>query len=76
MIDKQYHNSFMCSFDVDSMFTNVSLEETIDIAIKSKFWKNEKTNGLNKSKIREFESEIKKNECIFLFQWKLLQTFR
>ena len=32
MIDKQDHNSFICSFAIDSLFTNV--EETIEIVIK------------------------------------------
>ena len=39
MIDKQDPNSFMCNFDIDSLFTNVPLEETIDIVIKDVFGK-------------------------------------
>ena len=37
MIDKQDHNYFMCSFDIDSLFTNVSLEEAIEIMFKNVF---------------------------------------
>ena len=37
MIDRQDPNSFMCSFETDSLFTNVSWEETIDIVIKDVF---------------------------------------
>ena len=37
MIDKQDHNSFMCSFDLDYLFTKVPLEETIEIVIKNLF---------------------------------------
>ena len=33
MIDKQDNNSFMCSFDIDFLFTNVPLEETIEIVL-------------------------------------------
>ena len=34
MIDKQDHNSFMCNFDIDPLFTNFPLEETIEIVTK------------------------------------------
>ena len=37
MINKQDHNSFMCDFDVDSLFTNAPSEETIEIVIKTYF---------------------------------------
>ena len=36
MTDKRDYDSFMCSFDIDSLFTNVPLEETIEIVIKNK----------------------------------------
>ena len=49
MIDKQNHNSFMCSFDRDSLFTNVPLEETIEVVIKNVFGRKRKINGLSKS---------------------------
>ena len=39
----------MCSFDTDSLFTNVPLEETIEIVIKSIFGRKRKINGLSKS---------------------------
>ena len=45
MIDKQDHNSFMCSFDIDSLFTNVPLEETIEIVIKNVFGRKRKLMG-------------------------------
>ena len=53
MIDKQDHNSFMCSFDIDSLFTNVLLEETIEIVIKNVFGRKRKINGLSKSDFRD-----------------------
>ena len=37
MIDKQDHNSFMCSFD--SLFTNIPLEEKIEITIISNYFR-------------------------------------
>ena len=46
-------NSFMCSFDIDSLFTNILLEETIEIVIKSVFGRKRKINGLNKSDFRD-----------------------
>ena len=51
MIDKQDHNSFMCSFDIDSLFTNVPLEETIQI--KNVFGRKRKINGLSKKNFRD-----------------------
>ena len=54
MIDQQEHNSFMCSFDIDSLFTNVPLEETVEIVIKNVFGRKRKINRLNKSDFRDF----------------------
>ena len=51
--DKRDHNSFMCSFDIDSLVTNVPLEETIEIVIKNVFGKKRKMNGLSKSDFRD-----------------------
>ena len=53
MIDKQDHNSFMCSFDIDSLLTNVRLDETIEIVIKNVFGRKRKINGLSKSDFRD-----------------------
>ena len=49
MIDKQDNNSFLCSFDIDSLFTNVPLEETIEIVIKNVFGRKKEINGFSKS---------------------------
>ena len=66
MIDQQDYNSFMYSFDIDSLFTNVPLEETIEILIKNVFGKKRKTNGLSKS---DFQDLLKLTifGCRFLF---------
>ena len=54
MIDKLDHNSFMCSFDIDFLFTNVPLEEKINIMmIKNVFGRKRKINGLSKSDLRD-----------------------
>ena len=53
MIDKQDHNSFKCSFDIDSLFTNVPLEVTIETVIKKVFGRKRKINGLRKSDFRD-----------------------
>ena len=53
MINQQDHNYFMCSFDKDSSFTNVQLEETIEIVIKNVFDRKRKINGLSKSDFRD-----------------------
>ena len=66
MIDKQDYNSFMCSFDIDSLFTNVPLEETIEILIKNAFSKKSETNESSKS---DFQDLLKLTifGCRFLF---------
>ena len=53
MSNKQDHNFFMCSFEIDSLFMNVSLEETKEIVIKNVFGRKRKINGLGKSDIRD-----------------------
>ena len=53
MIHKHDHNSFMCSFDIDSLFTNVPLEEAIGIVMKSLFGRKRKLNDLNKNDFQE-----------------------
>ena len=52
MINKPDHNSFMCSFDIDSLFTDVPVEEIIEIVIKNWFGRRRKINGLSKSDFR------------------------
>ena len=53
MVDKQDHNSFVCSFDIDFLFTNVPLEEAIKIVIKNVFGRKRKINGLSKSDFQD-----------------------
>ena len=68
-ITNQSLNGFMASLDVDSLFTNVALDETIKICI-DKLFKSEMTvSGLNKKEMFEMLSLTLK-ESIILFDNK------
>ena len=56
---------FMVSLDVNSLFTNVPLEEIINIFVKELFKSNSSTHGLNKKQITEMLSLTTK-KSIFL----------
>ena len=55
----------MVSLDVNSLFTNVPLEEIINIFVKELFKSNSSTHGLNKKQITEMLSLTTK-KSIFL----------
>ena len=57
---------FMASLDVDSLFTNVPLEETIYICVNEIFKSNSSSHGLNKKQIIEMLS-LSTKESIILF---------
>ena len=57
---------FISSLDVNSLFTNVPLEETIHICIDELFKSNSSIHGLNKNQITEMLSLTTK-ESIILF---------
>ena len=44
---------FMASFDIDSLFTNVPLEETIDISVNKLFGRKKKYKGFTKENFRK-----------------------
>ena len=48
----QNPNLFMASLDVDSLFTNIPLDETINIIIEKSFSENETINNLNKDQYK------------------------
>ena len=52
-IVEQESNFYMGSLDVDSLFTNIPLEETINICKESIYNENNSTEGLNKSECKE-----------------------
>ena len=58
----------MASLDVDSLFTNIPLDETINICVNELFKgksKKEKINGLTKSQICELLKLATKNRSFF-----------
>ena len=66
IICEQDTGLFMASLDVDSLFTNVPLEETINIDVYELFKSNSSIHGLNKEQITEMLSLTNK-ESIILF---------
>ena len=56
----------MASFDIDSLFTNVPLDETIDITVNKLFGKKKKYEGFSKEQFRKLLSLAVKNS-FFLF---------
>ena len=56
----------MESLDVDSLFTNIPLEETIDICTYTLFENMEKVEGLSKIELRSFYLSLPKNLILFL----------
>ena len=61
---------FMGSLDVDSLFTNIPLEETIDICTNTLFENMEKVEGLSKIEFKELLSLATK-ESYFIFNGQL-----
>ena len=66
IICEQDTGLFMGSLDVDSLFTNVPLEETINISVNESFKSNGNIHDLNKKQITEMLSLTTK-ESIILF---------
>ena len=67
-IVEQDSDFFMGTLDVDSLFTNIQLEETIDICTKALFQNMEKI-GLSKIEFKELLS-FATNESDFIFNEK------
>ena len=55
IVDQQ-HDLFMGSLDVDSLFTNIPLEETIEICTNELFKESETIEGLSKTEFKELLS--------------------
>ena len=60
----------MGNLDVDSLFTNIPLEETIDICTNTLFENTEKVEGLSKIEFKELLSLATK-ESYFIFNGQL-----
>ena len=54
-IQKHDNNLYMASFDIESLFTNNPLDETISICVKNVFGNKTRVNGLLK---KEFATDI------------------
>ena len=52
----QQHDLFMGSLDVDSLFTNIPLEETIEICTNKLFKESETVEGLSKTEFKQLLS--------------------
>ena len=68
-ITDQNPNCFMASLDVDSIFTNVPLDETVKICIDELFKSKMTVSGLNEKEIFEMIS-LPLKESIILFDNK------
>ena len=65
-VRNQNSDFFMASFDIDSLFTNVPLDETIDIAVNKLFGRKKKYEGFSKEQFRTLLTLAVKNS-FFLF---------
>ena len=62
----------MASLDVNSLFTNIPLDETISIIIKKLSFKNETVHDFNKDQFKCFLT-LETKESYFLFDRELYQ---
>ena len=69
IVDQQ-HDLFMGSLDVDSLFTNINLEETIEICTNELFKESETVEGLSKTVFKELLSLATKDSH-FIFDGTL-----
>ena len=69
-IVEQGSGFFMGSLDVDFLFNNIPLEETIYICTNTFFWNTEKVEGFTKIEFKELLSLATK-ESYFTFNGKL-----
>ena len=68
----QNPNLFMASLDDDSLFTNIPLDETINIIIEKSFSENETVYNINKDQFKCLLTLPTKESC-FLFDEELYQ---
>ena len=69
IVDQQ-HDLFMGSLDVDSLFTNIPSEETIEICTNELFKESETVEGLSKTEFKELLSLATKDSH-FIFDGTL-----
>ena len=68
-IVNQYSNFIMGSLDVDSLFTNIPLEETINICCETLFKETDIYEGYSKSEFKTLLSLASKESCFFLMRF-------
>ena len=68
-VRKQNSQFFMASFDIDSLFTNLPLDETINLCVEKTFLNKTKHHGISKSDFRELLNLAVK-DSLFLFNGK------
>ena len=69
IVDQQ-HDLFLGSLDVDSLFTNIALEETIEICTNELFKESETVEGLSKTEFKDLLSLATKDSH-FIFDGTL-----
>ena len=65
-VRSQNPDLFMASFDIDSLFTNLPLDETIEICVKKVFKRKQKFKGMTKSEFKQL-LEFATKDAFFLF---------
>ena len=65
-VREQNPDLFMASFDIDSLFTNVPLDETIGICVKKLFGRKKKFKGFSKDQFKRL-LELSIKDSFFLF---------
>ena len=69
MLDGKDHRLIMASLDVESLFTNIPLDETIEIVTKKVFEKSTQVNGLSRTDFKKLLTLCTKG-TVFLFNGK------
>ena len=67
--DLSFPNGVMASFDVQSLFTNIPLAETIEICISDLFQDDERVQGFTRKEMKDLLT-LAANDCIFTFNEK------
>ena len=69
---KNTNNLYMMSFDIENLFTNIPLDETISIALDGLFKDNDTVQGMNKIEFKKF-LELSVKNCFFQFNGKFYE---
>ena len=68
-IKKQNSKYFMTSYDVDALFTNIPLDETIEICVNKLYGNKRKYKGFSKQEFREM-LQLAVKDSLFIFNGK------